>query len=134
MAAVGDIEGVGKVHDRRLATIGIRTTARLLREAGTRAGRRSVATRCEVPESVVLGWVNRADLFRIRGIARQYSDLLEASGVDTVKELATRRADHLVAALAEVNAQRRLVRRVPTETMVTRWIANARDLPQAVFH
>lgn len=134
MAAVGDIEGIGPAYVPRLAAIGIRTTARLLKEAGTRAGRSALATRCEVPETIVLSWVNRADLFRIRGIATQYSDLLEAAGVDTVKELATRRADHLVTALADVNAERRLVRRVPTETMVTRWIASARELPQAVYH
>ena len=134
MASIVDIEGIGAVYRRKLSAAGIKTTGRLLKDCGTKKGRQAVAAECGVSEKLVLEWVNRADLFRVRGVATQYSDLLEASGVDSVKELAQRRADNLAAKMAEVNAQKRLVRRVPTESMVASWIADAKKLPRAVSH
>ncbi len=76
--------------------------------------------------------MNRADLFRVKGVGEEYSDLLEASGVDTVKELRTRNAANLTERMAEVNRNKRLVRRLPTESMVKRWITHAKRLAPAV--
>jgi predicted flap endonuclease-1-like 5' DNA nuclease len=81
---------------------------------------------------MLLEWVNRADLFRIKGVGTQYSDLLEAAGVDTVIELAHRRADNLTAKMAEVNEQKKLVRALPAESMVAEWINEAKTLPRMV--
>jgi len=82
----------------------------------------------------ILEWVNRADLFRVRGIGEEYSDLLEASGVDTVVELSKRDAKNLTAKMAEVNTKKRLVRRLPAEKEVVKWIAQAKKMPRAVSY
>ena len=79
-------------------------------------------------------WVNHADLFRIHGVAGQFAELLEASGVDTVVELGTRNATNLAAKMAEVNAEKNLANRVPSETEVANWVAEAKELPRAVSH
>ena len=83
---------------------------------------------------LILRWVNMADLFRVGGVGEEYSDLLEASGVDTVPELAQRRADNLTTKLAEVSAQKQLVRRLPTESQVSSWIEFAKSLPRVVIY
>ena len=83
---------------------------------------------------LILRWVNMADLFRVGGVGEEYSDLLEAAGVDTVPELAQRRADNLTTKLAEVNAQKQLVRRLPTEGQVSSWIEFAKSLPRVVIY
>ncbi len=87
-----------------------------------------------ISEKLILRWVNMADLFRIKGVGEEYSDLLEASGVDTVPELAQRNAENLQAKMAEVNAEKKLVRRVPTLSEVTSWIDQAKALPRAVTY
>jgi predicted flap endonuclease-1-like 5' DNA nuclease len=83
---------------------------------------------------MLLEWTNHADLYRLKGVGSEYADLLEAAGVDSCPELAHRNATNLAAKLAEVNAAKSLSRRVPTETMVTDWIAQAKDLPKVVTH
>lgn len=85
-------------------------------------------------EKLILAWTNKADLFRVKGVGEQYSDLLEAAGMDTVVELSARRADNLAAKMAEVNAEKKLVRQVPTEAQVAAWIEDARTLPRVMTY
>ncbi len=131
---IEQIEGIGETYGARLRGTGIATTAQLLKAAGDAKGRRSLAAATGLDESRLLEWVNRADLMRIKGIGTQYSDLLEASGVDTVKELKMRNAGNLATRMAEVNAAKKLTRAVPAEKMVAGWIEQAKVLAPAVSH
>jgi len=132
MASIDAIEGIGPKYATKLRKTRIRTTEALLKRGGDRAGRKQLAEATGFSNHQILEWVNRADLFRVKGIGEEYSDLLEASGVDTVKELRTRSAANLTEKMAQVNQKKRLVRRLPTESMVTRWIADAKKLTPAV--
>lgn len=134
MAKIIEIEGIGETYAAALEKAGVATVEALLESAASPAGRQSLADKTGVTPQRVLEWVNRADLMRVNGIGSEYSDLLEAAGVDTVKELATRRADNLAAKLSEVNSAKSLVRRAPTESEVEKWIAEAKTLPQKVTH
>ena len=129
-----DIEGVGPAYAEKLGAAGLKTTDDLLKAAATPKGRQDLEAATSISGSLILGWVNRADLFRGKGIGTQYSDLLEASGVDSVKELAQRRADNLSAKMAEVNEQKKLVRQVPTQSQVADWIEEAKTLPRVVSY
>jgi predicted flap endonuclease-1-like 5' DNA nuclease len=128
------IEGVGSVYAGKLREHGIATTAALLRQAGAPAGRRRLAESIGVPEAAVLEWVNRADLVRVKGIGEEFSDLLEAAGVDTVKELRRRKAENLHQSLLATNQEKRLVRRPPSLSEVSRWIEHAKTLEPAVSY
>jgi predicted flap endonuclease-1-like 5' DNA nuclease len=132
MTNVIDIEGIGPDRAEKLKAAGVTTTDDLLKLGGTAKGRKDLEAATGLSGASILDWVNRADLFRIKGIGTQYSDLLEASGVDTVAELAQRRADNLTKKLAEVNEQKKLVRALPAETVVADWIEQAKALPRAV--
>lgn len=134
MPKIEKIEGIGPAYAAKLATAGVTTTAQLLKIAGGKKGREELAAKADVPEKLVLEWVNRADLMRVKGVGEQFSDLLELAGVDTVKELRTRNAENLTAAMKKVNAERKAVRRVPTLGEVTRWIEFAKTLEPAVTH
>ena len=116
----------------KLRKNGVRTTDALLRVAATKTGRRSLAGKTKLAERDVLGWVNRADLMRVKGIGPEYADLLEVAGVDTVKELRTRNPQNLLEAMTELNARKRLVRRLPTSGMVDDWIEAAKGLDPMV--
>lgn len=129
MASIDAIEGIGVKNATTLRKARIRTTEALLKAGATRKGRKSLAEATGFSEHMILGWANRADLFRVKGVGEEYSDLLEAAGVDTVKELRTRNAASLLAKMTEINEQKRLVRRLPTESMVARWVAHAKTLP-----
>jgi predicted flap endonuclease-1-like 5' DNA nuclease len=129
-----DIEGIGEVYADKLSNAGVRTVERLLVVAGPTAGRQQLAQSVGVDEARVLEWVNRADLMRVRGVGSEFSDLLEAAGVDSPVELARRNAENLHAALLEINAARRLTRRTPAVSQVQRWIDHAKTLQRAVFH
>jgi predicted flap endonuclease-1-like 5' DNA nuclease len=128
------VEGIGPVYCEKLAAEGITTSADLLEAGKTKAGRGDLAKKTEISEKLILGWVNMADLIRVKGISEQYSDLLEEAGVDTVVELARRNPDNLYAKLQEVNAEKKLVRRLPAANMVADWIAQAKELPRMVEH
>ena len=128
------IEGIGPANARRLASAGVATTADLLAIGAHPKGRRALATATGLDEARILAWCNMADLMRISGVGEEYSELLEAAGVDTVSDLKTRRADALTAKMAEVNAVRKLVRQLPAETQVAGWIAQAQALPAALIH
>ncbi|MCP3939226.1 MAG: DUF4332 domain-containing protein [Actinomycetia bacterium] len=134
MTAISCIEGIGPRYAKKLSENGVSSCEKLLAAGTTRKGRKELATLCGIDEKRILGWVNRADLFRVRGVSTQYSDLLEAAGVDTVKELRRRRADNLTEAMVAANARRKnkLVRQVPVESQVQRWIDHAKELEAIV--
>ena len=134
MAKLLDIEGIGPVYSEKLKNAGVKSVASLLKLCATPAGRESIAEKAGIDKRLILEWVNRADLFRIKGVAEEYSDLLEASGVDTVVELAQRNPENLLAKILEVNAEKKLVRRVPTLNAIKDWIEQAKDLPRAIHY
>lgn len=134
MANIHTIEGIGPVMAEKLALVGIKTTQSLLKAGSDKIGRHKLATATGIDEKKILRWVNMADLFRIKGVGEEYSDLLEAAGVDTVKELATRKPDNLHAKLVEVNTAKKLVRQLPTPKKVTSWVTQAKDLSPAVTY
>lgn len=134
MANIEQISGIGPVYAERMRAAGIRTTDALLRAGATPQGRQELAEKIGVSADTILKWVNRADLMRITGIGEQYSDLLEVAGVDTVPELARRNPDNLHEKLVEVNAEKRLVRRLPTRDMVANWIEQAKSLERAISY
>lgn len=131
---VVEIEGVGPAGAEKLAAAGVKTTEALLAKGGSPNGRKDLAAATGIDEKKILQWVNRSDLMRVKGVGSEYSDLLEAAGVDTVKELAMRRADNLQAKMTELNDQKKLVRRVPTLSEVEAWITHAKTLPAAVTY
>ena len=134
MPSIDAIEGIGQKRATLLRKNGIRTTEALLKRGATQRGRKELAKTTKLDEKLVLEWINRADLMRCKGVGSEYSDLLEAAGVDTVKELRRRNPVSLTAKMIELNDQKRLVRRLPTEAMVTGWIEDAKGLDQVVFH
>jgi predicted flap endonuclease-1-like 5' DNA nuclease len=134
MASLVDIEGIGPAQAEKLKAQGIGSTDALLSAGANAKDRKNLATATGINEKLILGWINRADLYRVKGIGEQYSDLLEAAGVDTVVELATRRADNLTQKMAEVNQAKNLVRQLPTEVQVTAWIEAAKALPRMVTY
>jgi predicted flap endonuclease-1-like 5' DNA nuclease len=134
MAKLIAIEGIGEVYAQKLAEVGLQTTEALLEAGNTPQGRKDLAEKTGISGKLILEWVNRADLFRIKGIGEEYSDLLEAAGVDTVPELAQRNPDNLHAKLGEVNAEKKLVRKLPALSRVTDWVAQAKDLPRAITY
>lgn len=134
MTKITDIEGIGSAYARKLAGAGVTTTGRLLEVAASVAGRKELADRADVTTKQVLEWVNRADLMRINGVGTQYSDLLEASGVDTVVELAQRNAENLWRKMSDVNAAKNLVRQVPSLDQVADWVGQAARLPRVISY
>jgi len=132
MAKISDIEGIGPVYAEKLKNIEIRTVEKLLEVGATRKGRKEISEKSGISDALILEWVNLADLFRIKGIGEEFSDLLEEAGVDTVKELAQRNAENLVAKIEEVNTEKKLVRRTPNLDMVKDWIDQAKKLPRVV--
>lgn len=129
-----DIEGIGKTFAEQLGKAGIKTTDQLLDAGKDPKGRKALAATTGIDEAKILGWTNKADLMRLKGVAEEFSDLLEAAGVDTVKELKTRRPDNLAAKLSEVNATRKLVRQLPSESQVADWIEQAKTLPAVMTY
>jgi predicted flap endonuclease-1-like 5' DNA nuclease len=122
------IEGIGKALGETLTKAGIRTTAALLDRAKDPKGRKALAAETGIDEGRVLKFANMADLMRIKGVGEEYSELLEAAGVDTVKELKTRKPENLHAKMLEVNVARKLVRQAPSAKAVAKWVAEAATL------
>jgi len=131
---INQIEGIGPVMTEKLESVGITKVEQLLQKGATKAGRTALASETGIDESKILRWVNMADLFRVKGIAEENSDLLEAAGVDTVKELRTRNAENLHAKLAEVNSEKNLVRALPSLSSVESWIEFAKGLEPMVTY
>jgi predicted flap endonuclease-1-like 5' DNA nuclease len=131
---ISEIEGIGPARASTLAEAGITTTDHLLEHCADAKGRAAVAEKTQFSAAQLLKWANMADLMRISGVAGEYAELLEAAGVDTVKELRTRRPDNLAAKMAEVNAEKKLVRAVPTEASVTKWVEQAKEMEPRITH
>jgi predicted flap endonuclease-1-like 5' DNA nuclease len=129
---VADVEGIGPLYAAKLDTAGVKTTDDLLQRGATQKGREELEAASGIGRVLILKWVNRVDLYRVNGIGSEYSDLLEVAGVDTVPELSYRNAANLTQTMAEANAARNLVRRLPTLEMVTDWIEQAKKLPRVV--
>lgn len=123
-----DIEGIGAVYAQKLESIGIKTTDDLLDKGASKKGRSDIAEKTGISETLILKWTNHADLFRIKGIAGQFAELLEAAGVDTVKEFRHRVAENLHPKLEEVNAQKHLVGRIPSLNELKEMIEIAKTL------
>ncbi len=134
MTKIIDIEGIGPVYAAKFQEIGIRTVEALLKAGAEPKGRQDLADQTGISRELILEWVNHADLYRIKGVAEEYSDLLEEAGVDTVVELATRNPENLYKKIIETNQEKKLVRRPPSQEMVEDWITQAKDMPRAVFY
>ena len=132
MPTLVEIEGIGPVNAGKLNKAGVRGTNGLLKIAGTKNGRQDLSKATGFSSKTILEWVNRADLFRVKGIGSQYSDLLEAAGVDTVVELAKRKPETLLESMAKVNAKKNLVNQLPALSLVKNWVKNAKSLKRAV--
>jgi len=134
MAKLSDIEGIGVAYSEKLEKVGVTSLDNLLKTCCEKKGRKEIADKIDVSEKLILNWVNRADLSRIKGVSTQYSDLLECAGVDTVPELGQRNSENLQLKMAEVNEKKNLVRKVPTVEQIKDWVAQAKDLPRVVTH
>ena len=124
-----DIEGIGPVYAEKLLAAGIETDKQLLEKCAKPAGRKALEEETGISGKLILTWANHADLMRIDGVGPQFSELLEAAGVDTVKEFRHRVAENLQPKLEEVNNQKNLVNRVPSLKEVEKMIAQAAELP-----
>ena len=129
-----DIQGIGPVYAEKLIAIGIETVDQLLEKGADAKGRAAIEEATGIRHDLVLTWVNHADLFRVKGVGPQFSELLEAAGVDTVKELRNRNAANLAAKMAEVNEEKHLCRRTPVEKEVAKFIELAKELEPKVTH
>ena len=134
MTALSKIEGIGSSYAEKLKKAGIKTIEALLEAGATTKGRKGLAEKTGIGDALILNWVNRADLFRVHRVGEQYSDLLEKAGVDTVVELTKRKPENLLAKMAEVNAEKNLVNRLPSLKVVEGWVNAAKNLPRKVQH
>ena len=132
MAKLDKIEGIGFIAVERFHAIGINSMDALLIAGRTKSGRKALAQKVKVTERRIAGWVNRADLARVKGIGAEYADLLEAAGVQTVPDLAEQVAETLHKALHSINRAKKLVKRVPSISRVEVWITLAKELPAIV--
>jgi predicted flap endonuclease-1-like 5' DNA nuclease len=131
---VCEILGIGPDIADRLRTAGIRTTDALLEAAKGPRERKHLAEQTGLDEKRILGWANAADRMRIKGVGADYSGLLQASGVDTVKELRYRSPSKLARRMAEVNAKRKLARVLPSDRAVERWIDQAKRIQLKIHY
>ena len=129
-----DIQGIGPVYAEKLIAAGIETVDQLLERGASAKGRQEIEEATGIDHGRVLTWVNHADLFRVKGVGPQFSELLEAAGVDTVKELRNRNAANLAAKLLEVNEAKHLCKRTPVEKEVQKYIDLAKELEPVVTY
>ncbi|KJF86125.1 DUF4332 domain-containing protein [Photobacterium phosphoreum] len=132
MTKLVSIEGIGETYAAKLAAIEVTTIEQLLELGSKPSGRKMLAEKTEISSKLILKWLNRADLARIKGVSTQYADLLESAGVDTVPELAQRNAENLQTKMVEVNEAKALVRHLPPLSAVEDWISQAKLLPRAI--
>jgi predicted flap endonuclease-1-like 5' DNA nuclease len=131
---IEEIEGIGPATGEKFRVAGVSDTESLLEKGCRPGGRKELAAATGLSEKRILRFVNMADLFRIKGVGGEFAELLEAAGVDTVKELRTRNASNLAEKMAEVNAEKKLTRRVPTLAMTEDWVKQAEGLPPKIEH
>ncbi len=134
MPSIDAIQGLSRTQARNLRRNRVRTTEALLKRAATRADRKALAGITGLDEKEILSWANRADLMRVKGVGEEYADLLEAAGIDTVKELRRRNPHSLLRQLVELNEKKNLVRRLPTEDMVEGWVSGAKKLEPVISY
>ena len=129
-----EIEGIGPTYKAKLNEAGIQTVEALLEKGCSKDGRKSICDATGIDDKSILRWVNMADLFRINGVGEEYADLLEAAGVDTIKELRNRVPANLHSKMSEINAAKNLVRSVPALSNVEKWVDHAKTLDPMVSH
>jgi predicted flap endonuclease-1-like 5' DNA nuclease len=134
MTKLTEVEGIGEIYAQKLKDAGIATTEALLETGATPAGRKELEETTGISGKLLLKWINRADLFRIKGVGEEYADLLEVAGVDTVPELAQRNPGNLAQKLVEINEEKNLVRRTPTPDQVKDWVEQAKQLPRVLTY
>ncbi len=134
MTKLNEIEGLDETMEEKLKSAGITSAEELVAASATKENRTDLAKKIDVPEKVILKWANRADLARIKGVGIEYADLLEAAGVDTIPELAQRKADHLLVKLTAVNEEYKFVKKLPTEKQLEDWISQAKELPRNLYY
>jgi len=134
MSSLKGIEGIGEIYEEKLKAAGITSIEDLLATCAAKKDRAEIAETSGIPEKLILKWTNHADLHRIKGVAGEYAELLEAAGVDTVPELAQRKAENLCAKMVEINEAKKLVRKLPTEKQVAEWVAQAKELPRIMTY
>lgn len=132
MSKLSVIEGIGEVFETKLKAADINSIETLLVACTTKKGRDDLAQQTGISEKLILKWANHADLIRIKGVAGEYAELLEAAGVDTVPELSRRKAENLLEKMADVNNEKKLVRRLPVLSQVEDWIKQAQVLPRVL--
>ena len=128
------VEGIGPAYAGKLKTIGLVTCLDLLKAGASRKGREEIVEKTGISNKLILKWVNHVDLYRIKGVGSEYADLLEASGVDTVVELAQRNPANLLQKMVQVNTDKSLVRKAPTAAQVEDWVAQAKGLPRGITY
>ncbi len=128
------IQGIAEATEAKLTAAGVTSVDQLLEAGATPKGREELAAKSGIPAAQILKFVNCADLFRIKGIAGQTAELLEASGVNTVAELAQRNPANLAAKIKEVNDAKKLTGKVASEKQVGEWIEAAKALPKKVTY
>jgi predicted flap endonuclease-1-like 5' DNA nuclease len=134
MTRIQEIEGIGPAYAEKLAELGIETVEKLLEEGASPKGRKKLVEATGLSAKLILKWVNRADLARVKGVGEEYADLLELAGVDTVPELAQRNPENLYKKMKEINDERSLVRRVPSLSAVQDWVAQAKELGRVITY
>lgn len=128
------VEGIGPVYAEKLRSIELVTCLDLLKGGASRKGREEIATKSAIAGNLILEWVNHVDLYRIKGVGSEYADLLEEAGIDTVVELAQRNPTNLFERMNEVNVEKNLVRKLPTQSQAADWVSQAKSLPRVVTY
>jgi len=131
---INEIEGIGPAFSDKLGLAEIKTTEDLLQHCCDPKGRKAVAETTGLSEGQLLNWSNMADMMRISGVGPQFAELLEAAGVDTVKELRNRNAENLAVKMSEVNAEKKLAKTSPATSVVQEWIDKAKNLDPSISH
>ncbi len=134
MAKLVEVEGIGEKYAQMLKDAGVSSPRALLEKGAKAKDRKELAKAAGISETQILKWVNHVDLFRLRGVSAEYAELLEAAGVDTVRELAQRKPANLHQKLILVNQDKKLVRRLPSQAQVARWVEQAKQLPGVVTY
>jgi predicted flap endonuclease-1-like 5' DNA nuclease len=134
MAKLAEVEGIGEKYAQKLKDAGVSSMRALLDKGAKAKCRKELAKVSGISEKLILEWVNHVDLFRVRGVSSEYADLLEEAGVNTVRELAQRKTANLYQKLVLINQEKKLVRRLPSQTQLSNWIDQAKKLPGIVTY
>jgi len=132
MTKLMSIEGIGPKYAEKLLKAGVQSVESLLKLGSNPQGRKKLAETADISGDLILEWVNHADLYRIKGVGEEYSDLLEEAGVDTVVELSKRVPKNLFEKMQMVNEEKKLVRRLPVLAQVEDWVKQAKELPRMI--